>query len=845
MTFMHRLSTIAAACALCAAASAPASAASETYQWNSVAMGGGGFVSAVIPSKTQKGLAYARTDVGGAYRWDNTAARWVPLLDWASEDETGLLGVESITLDPKNPAKLYMLAGISYFNNGKTMILRSSDYGKTFIKTDVSALFKAHGNGMGRQTGERLQVDPGSSNILYVGTRANGLFKSTDSGATWARLSSLNVTTTPNENGINFVALDPSSVVNGAAQRIVVGVSRFGYVAPNLYRSNDGGQTFAPVAGAPTDLMPQRAARASDGNLYVTYANGAGPHGHWAQPEPMDRGQIWKYNVGTGAWTNVTPAGVGSAFSGISVAPDNPNNLVASTVNTYQQQGNAWGDRIYTSTNGGASWTDVIARGFAKDSAGVSWVGDKAIHWAGTVELDPFDTKAAWVSSGNGIFKTANINATPATWTFNVAGLEETVPLNLVSIPGGPLVSAIGDYDGFRHTDTSRYAPIHMPSIGTTTGLDFAARKTSVLARAGGNDAPGMYYSTDTGVTWKKSAVMNGKNGQVALSSDGAVLLHSPDNSATSYRSTDFGASWTSVSGLNASSARPVADAVNPRKFYAYDNGRVFVSTDGGVSFAPKASLQSGGSKVIRAVPNREGELWVPLNGAGLARSTDSGATFSSIGSVSYAGAVGFGAAAAGASFPTVYIWGTVGGVKGVHRSVDAGATWVRVNDDAHQYGGPANGQFVVGDMNRYGVVYMSTAGRGIAMGVPGGATTPPIDPPPPVEPPPTPTPTAQCVYQVRSQWPGGFNGAVQITNRGSAAMNGWSVSWTYSDGSKVASMWNAVLSGSNPYTASNVGWNAVIQPGQTVEFGFQGTSGSAGSQVPVLGGSACAKAKK
>ncbi|MCE3605593.1 hypothetical protein LXA47_18570 [Massilia sp. P8910] len=301
MTLMHRLSTIAAACALCAAASAPAAAASETYQWNSVAMGGGGFVSAVIPSKTQKGLAYARTDVGGAYRWDNTAARWVPLIDWASDDETGLLGVESIALDPKNPAKVYMLAGISYFNNGKTMILRSSDYGKTFIKTDVTALFKAHGNGMGRQTGERLQVDPGSSNILYVGTRANGLFKSSDSGATWARVSGLDVTTTPNENGISFVALDPASVVGGAAQRIVVGVSRFGYVAPNLYRSNDGGKTFAPVTGAPTDLMPQRVARASDGTLYVTYANGAGPHGHWAQPEPMDRGQIWKYNVGSGA----------------------------------------------------------------------------------------------------------------------------------------------------------------------------------------------------------------------------------------------------------------------------------------------------------------------------------------------------------------------------------------------------------------------------------------------------------------------------------------------------------------------------------------------------------------
>lgn len=132
-----------------------------------------------------------------------------------------------------------------------------------------------------------MQVDPGSSNVLYVGTRAAGLFRSTDSGTTWTRLPALNVTTTPNENGISFVWLDPGSVSGGVAQRIVVGVSRYGTVGPNLYLSTNAGASFAAVTGAPSGYMPQRAAYASDGHLYITYANGAGPHGHWAQPEPM------------------------------------------------------------------------------------------------------------------------------------------------------------------------------------------------------------------------------------------------------------------------------------------------------------------------------------------------------------------------------------------------------------------------------------------------------------------------------------------------------------------------------------------------------------------------------
>ncbi|WP_229490379.1 WD40/YVTN/BNR-like repeat-containing protein [Pseudoduganella namucuonensis] len=708
---MKTLSLTAAVLAHAAIHAAP----SANYTWDSVAIGGGGFVSAVIPSKTESGVVYARTDVGGAYRWDKAAARWVPLLDWVAEGESGHLGVESLAVDPKNAAKVYILAGISYFNNGKSVILRSTDYGQTFATTDVTAQFKAHGNGMGRQNGEKLVVDPGSSNVLYAGTRWNGLFKSTDSGATWNRMAGLNVTTTPNEAGISFVMPDPASVSGGVAQRLYVGVSRFGSVGPSFYRSNNAGASFTAVSGAPTTLMPQRAALDGAGNLYITYANGAGPHGHWAQPEPMDKGQIWKYNTTNGAWTNVTPSGFTTPFSGISVDPNNSRRLVASTINTYMQQGDAWGDRFFISTNGGSSWTDVVARGFAKNTAGISWITGKSIHWAGTIAFDPFDTKAAWVTSGNGIFKTSDINATTTTWTFNVKGLEETVPLNLVSVPGGPLVSVIGDYDGFRHTDVTQYSAILTPSIGTTTGLAVAAANTAAMVRVG-ND---MYYSTNTGASWTKTASLNGVKGQVALSANGATLLHSPQDSTTSYRSVNSGSSWTAISGLAAANIRPVADPVNSSKFYVYDNGVMRVSTDGGATFGARASLAAGGSNVVRVAPDREGDVWVALNNGGLARSTDSGTSFATLSNVTYCGAVGFGKAATGATYPAVYIWGTVDGVRGVYRSIDTGASWVRVNDDQHEYGGPANGQFVVGDMNTYGVVYMSTAGRGIAYGKP------------------------------------------------------------------------------------------------------------------------------
>ena len=683
----------------------------QTYTWKNAPIGGGGFVSAIITSKTEQNLVYARTDVGGAYRWDASSSSWVPLLDWVSEDEAGYLGVESLAIDPQSPNRVYMLAGISYFNNGKTAILRSTDYGNTFTVTDVTNQFKAHGNGMGRQTGEKLIVDPNNSNILYCGTRWNGLFKSTDAGVTWSRLSSLNVTTTPSENGISFVVLDGSSVSGGATQRIIVGVSRSGIT--NLYQSNDGGQSFSAVSGATTTYMPHRAVLASDGDLYITYADGAGPHGHWSEPEPMENGQIWKYNVSSGSWTNITPSGYTKAFGGISVDPNNPERLVASTVNTYMPQDGAWGDRIFLSTNGGSSWVDVVERGFTMDPDGITWVSGHAIHWAGSIEFDPFNTEKVWVTSGNGLFVNDNISSSD-TWRFTVKGLEETVPLGLESIPNGPVVSIVGDYDGFRHTNLDQYAPIHSPEMGTTTGLAVAAQNTSKIVRVGNS----MYYSTDMGLTWTQNN-MNGTQGKVALSANGNTVLHSPRESSTTYRSTNNGSSWSTVSGLSFNEARPVGDPVNSNKFYAYNpgNGAVMVSTNGGSSFSQASSVASWGSKVIRLAPGMEGHLWIALYNGGLARSTNSGQSFSTISSISNCAAVGFGIADSGANYPTIYIWGTVNGVRGLYRSTDQAASWVRVNDDAHEYGGPGNGQFVQGDMNVFGRVYMSTAGRGIVYG--------------------------------------------------------------------------------------------------------------------------------
>jgi len=126
------------------------------YRWRNVEIVGGGYVPGVIFNESEPGLVYARTDIGGAYRWDTRSNRWIPLLDWVGADEWGLTGVDSIATDPVDPNRVYVLAGTytNFFDPNNGAILRSKNRGRTWERTPLP--FKSGGNMPGRNQGERL-----------------------------------------------------------------------------------------------------------------------------------------------------------------------------------------------------------------------------------------------------------------------------------------------------------------------------------------------------------------------------------------------------------------------------------------------------------------------------------------------------------------------------------------------------------------------------------------------------------------------------------------------------------------------------------------------------------------
>jgi xyloglucan-specific exo-beta-1,4-glucanase len=422
------------------------------YTWKNAPIGGGGFVTGIFTHNTS-GDRYCRTDVGGAYHWDAANNKWVQLFDWLSDSESGFIGVEALALDPQNANNIYMLCGTDYMNDGRTAILKSTDKGNTFTYTDVTSKFKAHGNGYGRGNGERLAVDPHNSNILFCGTRKNGLWKSTDAGVTWNQAWN-GVTTTANENGICIVLFDPSSsVVNGVSQTIYIGVSRIG--GGNIYKSTDGGVTFTDISPN-TGFMPHRFALQGT-TMYATLSVEQGPHisGDYSGTTPAtDMGRVYKLNTSTGIWSNVTPAHHATAkypYGGVSIDPSNINRVVISSCGMYwnNQYGVGWGDFVFLSTDGGSTWTLKNGSNATYNNNGMAWTGDGAVNWMDCIEFDQSNPSIVRVIGGVGVYTCSDITATNPSWKCDVIGIEETAFLDGISIPGGPFIYSFGDVCGF------------------------------------------------------------------------------------------------------------------------------------------------------------------------------------------------------------------------------------------------------------------------------------------------------------------------------------------------------------------------------------------------------------
>jgi photosystem II stability/assembly factor-like uncharacterized protein len=745
--------------------------AADKYTWKNAAINGGGFVPGIVFNETEANLIYARTDIGGCYRWQEDTRTWKPLLDWIGRDKWGWTGVVSMASDPVDTNRVYAAVGTYTIdwdpNNGA--ILYSDDKGETWGVANLP--FKQGGNMPGRGMGERLVVNPADNAELYLGAPSgNGLWRSKDHGRTWAEVDNF-----PNPG--NFV-VDPSNPTLADNQGVIWidfdqigGKIYVGVADPDdpLYVSEDAGATWKAVPGAAAALgsvdgnrtIPkQSAVDNANGYLYVVTGYDPGPYN--GRPASGRGGKFMRLSTQTGEWTDVTPphnpAGLIPGFGGLTIDRQNPGTIMSATCNN-------WGpdEILFRSTDSGQTWSvswdyaegeDRYDR-FDMDNSGTPWLSwgrtdEYAVKHGWMIDalaIDPHDSDRIMWGTGGGIWGTESLTQWDAqgdligvneagqrvglpiekfTVGVRVEGLEECGVLDLAAL-GGTLLSAVGDLSGFVHTDLGRAEMMIRPEWTAGNSVDFAQAKPDVLAASGNTNSQEhghVAVSTDRGKTWRDAARLDGvpsggHAGFVALTADGAALLWSPaDTQVTPVRSTDLGATWTPVQGL-AAGARIRADRVDAAVVYAYAAGKLLRSTDAGKTFADTGASGLPGDGVdFRAVAGHKGHLWLTGKSGGASgmwRSTDGGSTWQRVNGVESAESVGFGKAASGSGYPAVYTSGVVGGQVGFFRSTDTGATWYRINDDAHQWAWSGNA--ITGDPLVYGRVYLATNGRGIIYG--------------------------------------------------------------------------------------------------------------------------------
>lgn len=619
------------------------------YKYKNAPIPGGGYVTGLIYHQTQPGILYARTDIGGSYRFNTEEKKWESLINHVTHEDLAETYPIALALDDKYPERLYIVGGITEKGYGVFSI--SEDYGKTFTYKRVPTT--VHGNMSGRGTGYRLVVDKNDSNVLYFASQLGGLWKTTDRGETWERL--------PLEEGYTtFVWVSDDS------RTIVVGTA--GYTtrvddslrSHSLYVSYNAGASFEKLMMPQNVIVPDSkmnglvASRYDyDGKyLYVTM-NSTGRWnyivdlGYSCDTGDVIGGKVIRYYFENGriaGYDDITPDRDGThtkeylnyGFGGVCSCKAKPGLLVCSTLCREKE----YPEGIYVSEDYGDTWKVSLcgleeggmyfrtSYMLPKYNAGVS-----LLHWQSDVKINPFNPNEMWFNSGTGVFTTdALLSENPAYHDW-CDGIEETVHLNVYGPVDGEvqLVDIVGDLGGFAFRDLDKPCDNSFDDEGGNRYItcinadlsDVDSNMAIITARGNwkGITKGGLVRTTDGFKTFKRIPMPfdiggkiaeqlhaierpNTNPGWVAMSPDGQNIVWSVADGILLpvdmvIVSRDGGKSFKQVEVFDLTGSKVTkgylkvfSDRVNSKLFYGFGGeGQLYVSTDGGFSYHQKQPI--------------------------------------------------------------------------------------------------------------------------------------------------------------------------------------------------------------------------------------------------------------
>ena len=721
--------------------------AGETYAWRRVAIGGGGFITGYDADPTGR-TRVVRADVYGAYLWRDDLDRWVQLVNSDAMPEVdrrqnGVAeGVFEIVVAPSNPERIYMAV--------KGLVYRSDDRGARFVATTRAAPFPLafDANGKFRHEGPFLAVSPTDPDLVLFGTPYNGLWRSTDAGATWTRVESI-----PAD-----ADLRPRPGVQSSGASLWFEPPRPDHdhqqawaMVPGhgMYVSADGGRHFSPLTaeGMPQPLALTQGVFAADGSFFGIEREGR---------------RIWRFR--SSAWADLTAQIGPRPFASVAINPRDGQIFV------FDAGGRAW-----RSASSGESWWPMWHSSRAGEGD-PPWlrVSNQSYFAMGRTTFDPVVPNRLWVGAGTGVYY-ADLSELPLQiqWISRTRGIEELVANDVVKPPGhAPLFAAL-DFGIHVRDDLDRYSEGYGPrervliaaqqlawSPADAGFVVTNASDTRTECCAEDGEAVLAGFSRDGGRSWKRFANLpqppgtdaadpwRMSFGTIAVSAgDTANIVWEPSFNRSPFFTRDRGASWQRVSFFGETLPNTgshalyyyhrktlAADRVENGVFYLVHSGEganagltgLWATRDGGERwhrvFAGEIAPQSQYSAKLRAVPGHAGHLFFTSGVAAgddtrLRRSRDGGASWMAMDRVVRVDDIGFGRAMEGASYPTIFISGQVGGRYGVWRSTDDAVSW-------EQIGGLPVGTLdqvtvVAGDPDSFGRVYLGYKGSGWIYGQP------------------------------------------------------------------------------------------------------------------------------
>jgi hypothetical protein len=477
-----------------------------TPGWSHVQVHGGGWMTGMVTGPG--GKVYGRADVGGAYRWNGLTSKWEQLVTGTGvpNPRTSDYDVESLAVAPGDGNVLYMAVGADIVN-ATGRILKSTNAGSTWSDPSTRR-FKISGNEDWRWGGERLSVDPANTNIVMFGTRREGLWRSTDGGVSWAQQTGVPLGASP--RGVSFTVFKPGTAVGGVSQQAYVGVA--GDANAGVYRTTNAGATWTKVSG-------------------TLIASGATPR----HAQMVSVGGVWKLYVAVNGspskvleFTDATVRDITPAFSGqfstVAVNPSNTNQIFVGDEGVRSQ-------KMWRSTNGGLTYQalDVSIWG---DTARDPWINASDIAgWMSTGAF-AFDTHGTlWFAEGMGMWRAHHLTVAapgPFQWNFTSDGIEELVANFAVKPAGRPLVTTSWDRGLWRHPSPSTGGAAQLLPVdpangkkGFGSGWDVTASPTDPnFLVAILDDHQDRYdldprrasgYSSDGGATWTRFPALVGK----------------------------------------------------------------------------------------------------------------------------------------------------------------------------------------------------------------------------------------------------------------------------------------------------------------------------------------------